>query len=178
MVIVMSEAKPEVKPEPKPNEELDALINELNNPPEQEQQQQLTELDMRDVIVTTAKAFSTMLSSMLNVPEAQLSEEDAKQLHAALEPFKDDLNKSVQYIKYLPLIMWVGNYGIRVTVGLQKRRQSRNFGYEWGRQNNTPSAPNTATARTENKGNSGGHGREPNATKEPNVSSGKEQLPT
>jgi len=80
--------------------------------------QQITEK-----IVMSLGSISRMVARHTQVPEIELTEEDKKDLHGALQPLVEMLVDYAEYIKYLPLITFVIGYGVRVADGFKKKKQ-------------------------------------------------------
>jgi len=80
--------------------------------------------EVTEKIIMSLSSFSRMVARHTQVPEIELTEEDQKDLHGALQPLVEMLVDYAEYIKYLPLITFVIGYGVRVADGFKKKKQN------------------------------------------------------
>ena len=76
-----------------------------------------------EMLGRSVQPISKIIAKKTQIPEIELDDEDVDQLTNALQPFADELDQLIKYIKYLPIALFSGMYAIRIYQGWQDKRK-------------------------------------------------------
>ena len=76
-----------------------------------------------EMLGRSVQPISKIIAKKTQIPEIELDDEDVDQLTNALQPFADELDQLIQYIKYLPIALFSGMYVIRIYQGWQDKHK-------------------------------------------------------
>ena len=76
-----------------------------------------------EMLGRSVQPISKIIAKKTQIPEIELADEDVDQLTNALQPFADELDQLIKYIKYLPIALFSGMYAIRIYQGWQDKHK-------------------------------------------------------
>ena len=76
-----------------------------------------------EMLGRSVQPISKIIAKKTQIPEIELDDEDVDQLTNALQPFADELDQLIKYIKYLPIALFSGMYAIRIYQGWQDKHK-------------------------------------------------------
>ena len=74
-------------------------------------------------VAQSVQPISRMMARKFDLASVELTDEDAKDLAEALEPFKDNLDKIITILPYVPLILFSIGYGARIWDEKSKKKK-------------------------------------------------------
>lgn len=75
-------------------------------------------------LVITLQKLSRFASRKTGLESVELTDEDVDELTDALEPFAKEILKYIEFLPYLPLIMFAVAYGIRILSEIDEKKQA------------------------------------------------------
>jgi len=109
--------------------DLSGLIDDIKNEiPDGEEEQEETQ-SIKKKILTPKKVaksiqpVSRIMSRKFDLASIELTDEDANDLAEALEPFKENLDKILKIIPYIPLILFAIGYSARIWEERSKKKK-------------------------------------------------------
>lgn len=76
-------------------------------------------------VAASVQPISRMMARKLDIASAELTDEDVKDLAEALEPFKDQLDKIITILPYIPLILFSIGYTARIWDEKSKKKKTK-----------------------------------------------------
>ena len=76
-----------------------------------------------EMLGRSVQPISKIIAKKTQIPEIELDDEDVDQLTNALQPFADELDQLIKYVKYLPIALFSGMYAIRIYQGWQDKHK-------------------------------------------------------
>ena len=93
------------------------------NPDDQPGAEKPTHILTPEMLGRSVQPISKIIAKKTQIPEIELDDEDVDQLTNALQPFADELDQLIKYIKYLPIALFSGMYAIRIYQGWQDKHK-------------------------------------------------------
>lgn len=78
-----------------------------------------------EMLGRSVQPISKIIAKKTQIPEIELDDEDVEQLTNALQPFADELDQLIRYIKYLPIALFSGMYAIRIYTGWHEKKKKK-----------------------------------------------------
>lgn len=75
-------------------------------------------------LVITLQKLSRFASRKTGLEAVELTDEDVEELTDALEPFAKEILKYIEFLPYLPLIMFAVAYGIRILAEIDEKKKA------------------------------------------------------
>ncbi|MEM3845902.1 MAG: hypothetical protein QXU98_09395, partial [Candidatus Parvarchaeota archaeon] len=113
-------------------------------------------IDMAKIISKSVSSISKIIASKTELKSVEFTPDDEKQFYDSLYPLNDQLIELLKYMAYLPLIIFVIGYSVRVYAEYRDKKKALKSEYKEEKRQEVlkESIKEEITAKEENKNDS------------------------